>query len=194
MRGFAPATVRRLACFVRRRDSQLVDLEDFAMAENKTKASEGSVENYIAAIDDETRRKDCEGLVQLLSEATKHPPKMWGSSIVGFGSYHYKYESGREGDMCLVGFSSRKGDISVYGLASSHEHDVLLSKLGKHKMGTAKLTKRYSRSLRLDPSLKECANMASAKAAPNPSLNTDVLCAALRTRNGPPISLFRQVS
>jgi hypothetical protein len=105
------------------------------MAENKTKATEGSAEDYLAAIDDESRRKDCQALAKLMTKGTKQKPKMWGTSIVGFGSYHYKYECGREGDSCLVGFSSRKGDISAYGLASSPDHEELLAKLGKHKMG-----------------------------------------------------------
>src|SRR5262245_19648266 len=74
------------------------------MAENKTKATEASVESYLSAIEDETRRKDCEALAKLMTRATKQPPKMWGTSIVGFGSYHYTYESGREGDSCLTGF------------------------------------------------------------------------------------------
>lgn len=107
------------------------------MAENKTKATEASVDGYIAAIDDEARRKDCETLAKLMANATKQEPKMWGASIVGFGSYHYRYESGREGDSCLTGFSSRKGDISVYLMASFPGRDELLSKLGKHKMGKA---------------------------------------------------------
>ena len=105
------------------------------MAENKTKATDSSVDGYIAAIDDEIRRKDCQALTKLMEKVTKHKPKMWGPSIVGFGSYHYKYDSGREGDSCLIGFSSRKGDISVYISASFPRHDELLSKLGKHKMG-----------------------------------------------------------
>ena len=107
------------------------------MAENKTKATQASVDGYIAAISDESRRKDCEALAKLMAKATKQIPKMWGTSIVGFGSYHYKYESGREGDSCLTGFSSRKGDISIYLMASFPGHDELLSKLGKHKMGKA---------------------------------------------------------
>jgi len=107
------------------------------MAENKTKATEASVDGYIAAIDDEARRKDCATLAELMANATKQKPKMWGTSIVGFGSYHYRYESGREGDSCLTGFSSRKGDISVYLMASFPGRDELLSKLGKHKMGKA---------------------------------------------------------
>ena len=105
------------------------------MAENKTKATEASVADYLAAIEDEGRRKDCEALAKLMTKVTKHKPKMWGTSIVGFGSYHYTYESGREGDMCLAGFSSRKGDISIYGLGDFPGHDKLISKLGKHKKG-----------------------------------------------------------
>ena len=109
------------------------------MADNKTKATEASVQDYFAAIDDETRRKDCEALAKLMTEATKYPPTMWGLSIVGFGSYHYKYASGREGDSCIVGFASRKGDISVYGLVygldAAVDGNELLARLGKHKAG-----------------------------------------------------------
>lgn len=104
------------------------------MAENKTKATEASVESYFSAIEDEARRKDCEALAKLMTKATKLSPKMWGTSIVGFGSYHYKYESGREGDSCLTGFSSRKSDISLYLTASVLEQEELLSKLGKYKV------------------------------------------------------------
>ena len=107
------------------------------MAENKTKPTDASVEDYLAAIEDETRRSDCAALVRLMSRITKQPPRMWGSSIVGFGSYHYKYESGREGDAGLTGFSPRKGDISVYLVASGAEQEQLQAKLGKHKMGKA---------------------------------------------------------
>lgn len=104
------------------------------MPENKTKATEASVESYFSAIKDEARRKDCEALAKLMATVTKQQPKMWGTSIVGFGSYHYKYESGREGDSCLTGFSLRKSDISVYLMASVLRQEELLSKLGKHKM------------------------------------------------------------
>ncbi len=123
------------------------------MAGNKTKANEASVDGYIAAIDDESRRKDCEVLTKLMTRATKHAPRMWGTSIVGFGSYHYKYESGREGDSCLVGFSSRKGDISIYLMGSFSGRDELLAVLGKHKMGKACL---YVRRLGdVDPKVLE---------------------------------------
>jgi hypothetical protein len=105
------------------------------MAEIKTKATDASVKNYLAAIDDEARRKDCEALADLMAKATKQPPRMWGASIVGFGSYRYRYASGREGESCAVGFSSRKGDISVYGLNAAAGAEELLSKLGKYKAG-----------------------------------------------------------
>lgn len=135
------------------------------MAENKTKETDASVGAYLAGITDEARRKDCEALVKLMARATKHPPRMWGSSIVGFGSYHYRYESGREGDTCLVGFSSRKGDISVYGLKAAPGHEALLAKLGKHKEGKGCL---YIRSLSdVDPKILEklVADAAAAKRA-----------------------------
>jgi hypothetical protein len=104
------------------------------MSENKTKPTNASVESYFAAIKDESRRKECEALAKLMTKATKEPPKMWGTSIVGFGSYHYKYESGREGDACLTGFASRKDAISIY-LSCLPKHGMLLSKLGKYKAG-----------------------------------------------------------
>ena len=105
------------------------------MAENKTKPTEASVDAYLGAIDDEVRRKDCESLVKIIAKVTKQKPKMWGTSIVGFGSLKYKYESGREGETCLVGFSSRKGDISIYGTGSAARREELLAKLGRHKTG-----------------------------------------------------------
>jgi hypothetical protein len=101
------------------------------MAKNKTNATDASVQGYLTAIPDDTRRKDCEALAKLITKATKYSPKMWGPSIVGFGSYHYRYESGREGDSCLVGFSSRKGEISIYGLHA----EELLARLGKQRGG-----------------------------------------------------------
>ena len=123
------------------------------MAENKTKATDSSVDSYIDAIDDEIRRRDCRALAKLMAKVTKQKPKMWGPSIVGFGSYHYKYDSGREGDACLIGFSSRKGDISIYLTADFPGHDELHSKLGKHKMGKACL---YIRKLDdVDPKVLE---------------------------------------
>jgi hypothetical protein len=105
------------------------------MAENKTKATEASVEGYLSSIEDEARKDDCRALASLMTKATREKPKMWGTSIVGFGSYHYKYESGREGDSCLTGFSSRKGDISIYLTFASPGQEQLLAQLGKHRRG-----------------------------------------------------------
>src|SRR5690242_6885663 len=103
------------------------------MAENKTVATKASVAAYLAAIEDDTRRQDCKALATLMTKVTGEKPVMWGPSIVGFGSIHYVYDSGREGDMCLVGFSSRKGDISVYLMSNFDGKAELLKKLGKHK-------------------------------------------------------------
>jgi predicted butyrate kinase (DUF1464 family) len=107
------------------------------MAENKTKATRSSVAAYIAAIPDEERRRDCKLLVKLIKDITGEPATMWGSSIVGFGVYHYRYESGHEGDMCIAGFSSRKPNISIYLVAEGAAQEKLLAKLGKHRMAKA---------------------------------------------------------
>jgi len=131
------------------------------MAENKTKATGASVERYFASIKDDARRADCRALAKLMSKATREPPVMWGTSIVGFGSYHYVYESGREGDSCLTGFSSRKGDISIYLTAEFAGRDVLLARLGKHKTGKGCV---YIRTLAdVDPKvLEQCVVAAVA--------------------------------
>jgi hypothetical protein len=109
------------------------------MAEAKTKPTAVSPTSYVAAIDDEDRRKDCKQLVAMMKKATGCAPKMWGTSIVGFDSYHYKYDSGHEGDSCVIGFSSRAGAISVYLTAYPDDAPTraLFAKLGKHKMAKA---------------------------------------------------------
>jgi hypothetical protein len=105
------------------------------MADNKTKATGVSVAAFIDGLTDEARRADAKVLVKLMQRATGEKPKMWGPSIIGFGSYHYAYESGREGDMPIVGFSPRKGATVVYGLRGAGEADALLAKLGKYTTG-----------------------------------------------------------
>jgi Domain of unknown function (DU1801) len=112
------------------------------MREIKTRATDASVEGYLAAIEDELRVADCRELVRLMSKVTRKPATMWGTSIVGFGTYHYTYTSGRSGDSCATGFSSRKGDISIYLTASFPGQEDLLAKLGRHKMGKACLSIR----------------------------------------------------
>lgn len=103
------------------------------MAEQKTKPTEQSVESFIDNIEDEKVRDDCKILIKLMKKVTGSTPKMWGPSIIGFGKYHYKYESGHEGDSCLTGFSPRKQNISLYVMPGTNEHSDLLKKLGKHK-------------------------------------------------------------
>jgi hypothetical protein len=105
------------------------------MAENKTKPTEVSVSAFIEAITDETKRADAKALVKLMQSASGEKPKMWGPSIIGFGSIHYKYESGREGDMPLVGFSPRKAASVLYGAIGFDGAEKLLAKLGKHTTG-----------------------------------------------------------
>ena len=105
------------------------------MAENKTKETKVSVTAFIAGITDEARRADAKALVKLMQETTGEKPKMWGPSIIGFGSYHYKYESGREGDMPLTGFSPRKAATVVYSMTGFDGAEGLLAKLGKHTTG-----------------------------------------------------------
>jgi Domain of unknown function (DU1801) len=107
------------------------------MAEAKTRQTELSVDAYLDTITDQARRQDCAELITLMRDVTTCEPKMWGTSIVGFGAYHYKYASGHEGDACLTGFSSRKGDISIYLVCGVDGHEALLAKLGKHKMAKA---------------------------------------------------------
>src|SRR5215510_9012366 len=107
------------------------------MAENKTKPTGASVESYFSTIQDEGRRKDCKALAKLMTKATKAPPKMWGPSIIGFGSYHYKYDSGHEGDAPLAGFSPRKTAMTVYFYLPEEKREELLPKLGKHTSSKA---------------------------------------------------------
>ena len=104
------------------------------MAKNKTTETESSVVDFINAfVEDESKRNDAFELIKIIQEVTLFEPKMWGPSIIGFGSYHYKYASGHEGDAPLVGFSPRKFAISLYIYIVPENRDELLSKLGKHK-------------------------------------------------------------
>lgn len=108
-----------------------------AKAANKTQATDASVQAYLDAIDDAARRADCQALAALMQQAAGQPARLWGSAIVGFGTHRYRYDSGREGEICAIGFSSRKGDISVYGLTLTPAHEALRARLGKHKMGVS---------------------------------------------------------
>lgn len=105
-----------------------------ARNENKTRPTRASVERYIAGIGDEERRADCRKLVRMMQKATGEKPRMWGS-MVGFGNFHYKYASGREGDIFEVGFASRKPDLVLYLSCGKAKGAALLAKLGQHREG-----------------------------------------------------------
>jgi hypothetical protein len=105
------------------------------MAQNKTTETNLSVTEYLQQISDEKRRTDCAEMIELFKTSTGLEPKMWGTSIVGFGSYHYIYESGRQGDAPLVGLSSRANAISLYLSSEFEGKSELLQQLGKHKSG-----------------------------------------------------------
>ena len=106
-----------------------------AKATNKTQETEASVEDFLNAIEDETVRNDCKVISKMMSKATNAEPKMWGASIVGFGWRHIKSASGREVDWCIIGFSPRKANISLYMSLGTGWNNDLLAKLGKHKTG-----------------------------------------------------------
>lgn len=107
------------------------------MSEAKTRPTEQSVEEFLAGIADERQRADSRALVALMREVTGAEPRMWGPSIVGFGSYHYRYASGREGDWMLTGFSPRKQSLTLYLSYGLEGQEELLGRLGKHKLGKA---------------------------------------------------------
>ena len=104
------------------------------MAKNKTTETQDSVAAFLKTVKDEQKRKDCSAIIDLLAKHTGLKPKMWGPAIVGFGTYHYKYESGREGDAPLVCLCPRANAITLY-FSNAKEKEDLLKKLGKHKMG-----------------------------------------------------------
>jgi hypothetical protein len=102
--------------------------------ENKTKSTEQSVEEFINQIADEQMRQDCQSVSALMQEISGETPQMWGT-IVGFGSYHYKYESGREGDFFKMGFAPRKGKLTLYFSRHLEDQPEILDRLGKHSIG-----------------------------------------------------------
>ena len=105
------------------------------MADLKTKRTDASVDAFLKGVVDDTRRQDCLTLLRIMKQAVGAEPKMWGSSMVGFGSYHYKYASGREGDWFLTGFAPRKQDLTLYIMAGFGHSEALLANLGKYKTG-----------------------------------------------------------
>lgn len=115
------------------------------MAENKTQETDLSVQAFLETVENDQKREDCFTLMKLMEEVTGDPARMWGTSIVGFGKYHYKYDSGRQGDFMLVGFSPRKANLTLYIVAGFDEYEPLLNKLGKFTTGKSCL---YVKSLK----------------------------------------------
>lgn len=105
------------------------------MAELKTKLTDENVTAFLNTVTDEQKRSDCFVVKSLMEKLTGEPALMWGTSIVGFGSYHYKYASGREGDWMLTAFSPRKQNLTLYIMSGFSRYEELLAKLGKHKIG-----------------------------------------------------------
>ena len=106
-----------------------------AKAELKTKKNDASVKDFLDSIEDPVKRRDCKEIAKMMRKASGKNPKMWGSSIVGYGEYHYKYPTGREGDWMRTGFAPRKQAITLYIMDGFGKYDELLSKLGKHSTG-----------------------------------------------------------
>lgn len=124
------------------------------MAELKTKQTKASVKAFLNQITDEERRKDCFTVAKMMEEITGEKPKMWGPSIVGFGSYHYKYASGHEGDWPISAFSPRKRDLTVYIMPGFQLHAELMKQLGRHSTGKSCLYIKRLSDIHL-PTLKK---------------------------------------
>ena len=120
------------------------------MSELKTQKNDASVEAFLNTIADERKRKDSFTILELMKEITGEAPAMWGTSIVGFGSYHYKYASGREGDWMITGFSPRKQNLTLYIMGGFEQYDELLSQLGKHSTGKSCLYLKKLDDIHLD--------------------------------------------
>ena len=120
------------------------------MAELKTKVNDASVEGFLSTIEDEKKRRDSFTLLEFMKRVTQMEPKMWGDSIIGFGTYHYKYASGHEGDWAPVGFSPRKQALTLYIMADWTNHIDLLARLGKYKSGKACLYVKKLEDIDLD--------------------------------------------
>ena len=116
----------------------------------KTTENNDSIELFIQTIDDEQKRNDCLELIQIIQTICQYEPKMWGTAIIGFGAYHYKYESGHEGDAPLLGFSPRKNGLSIYLSCGAENSSDLFSQLGKHKMSKACLSIKRLSDVNLD--------------------------------------------
>ena len=130
------------------------------MAELKTKQNDQSVEAFLNRVEEERKRQDSFIILELMEQVTGEKPTMWGDSIIGFGNYHYRYGSGREGDWFLTGFSPRKQNLTLYIMLGFQEYDELLMRLGKHKTGKACLYINKVADIDL-PTLKELVRQSA---------------------------------
>ena len=135
------------------------------MAELKTKKTKASVAAFLKKIPDKQRRADCETVLDLMKQATGEEPKMWGTSIVGFGTYKYRYESGREGEWPIIGFSPRKTDLTLYITPGLDKFESLMEQLGKYKSGKSCLYIKKLDDVEL-PVLKKLISKSVEKMAP----------------------------
>ena len=129
------------------------------MAELKTQKNDASVEDFLNGVEDEKKREDSLKILDLMREVTGDEPAMWGSSIIGFGSYRYKYASGREGEWFLTGFSPRKQNLTLYIMSGFDQYDSLLANLGKHSTGKSCLYVKKLEDIDLT-TLKEMVKMS----------------------------------
>jgi hypothetical protein len=139
------------------------------MADLKTAPTNESVEAFLGTIPDDTRRAECLTVMKILKQVTKAQPRMWGPSIVGFGSYHYKYDSGRAGDWFLTGLSPRKRELTLYIMAGAKRYPALLRKLGKYKTGVSCLYIKQLTDIDLDvlrELVQECVEWVKHRAQP----------------------------
>lgn len=130
------------------------------MAELKTKQNDQSVEAFLNRVEEERKRQDSFIILEMMEQVTGEKPTMWGDSIIGFGNYHYRYGSGREGDWFLTGFSPRKQNLTLYIMSGFQEYDELLVRLGKHKTGKACLYINKVADIDL-PTLKELVRQSA---------------------------------
>jgi len=135
------------------------------MAENKTQKTTESVTDFINSVPDEKKRQDSFALLEMMKEASRSEPKMWGSSIIGFGDSHYKYESGREGDWFRVGFSPRKQNLTLYLMGGAPKYADQLARLGKHKTGKGCLYINKLSDVNVDV-LKEMISQSLVESSP----------------------------
>lgn len=138
------------------------------MTENKTQPTRESVYEFLDRISDEKRRRDCYTILELMQQVSGEEPVMWGSNIVGFGSYHYKYASGREGDSALTGFSPRKRDLTIYIVSGFDEYGELMSRLGKYKTGKSCLYIKKIEDIDLETLKELVTNSVEHMRKPNP--------------------------